>query len=116
MPVKLQIPHGSLLDPSPSAAVVGGSVLTTQRIVDVVLKAFGVCAASQVLKIGCFDGFELDKVDIQHYPSSLPGEKIFEGSSGISKDLCGNLFISWIVMFEDLCRSLGSLNFLPRIF
>lgn len=51
MPVKLHIPHGSLLDPSPSAAVVGGSVLTTQRIVDVVLKAFGVCAASQVLKI-----------------------------------------------------------------
>lgn len=55
MPVKLHIPPGSLLDPSPSAAVVGGSVLTTQRIVDVVLKAFGVCAASQVLKIGCFD-------------------------------------------------------------
>lgn len=49
--MKLHIPHGSLLDPSPSAAVVGGSVLTTQRIVDVVLKAFGVCAASQVLKI-----------------------------------------------------------------
>lgn len=49
VPVKLHIPHGSLLDPSPSAAVVGGSVLTTQRIVDVVLKAFGVCAASQVL-------------------------------------------------------------------
>ena len=49
MPVKLHIPQGSLLDPSPSAAVVGGSVLTTQRIVDVVLKAFGVCAASQVL-------------------------------------------------------------------
>ena len=55
VPVKLHILPGSLLDPSPSAAVVGGSVLTTQRIVDVVLKAFGVCAASQVLKIGCFD-------------------------------------------------------------
>ena len=49
MPVKLHISAGSLLDPSPSAAVVGGSVLTTQRVVDVVLKAFGVCAASQVL-------------------------------------------------------------------
>jgi len=56
VPVKLHIPHGSLLDPSPSAAVVGGSVLTTQRIVDVVLKAFGVCAASQVLKRSCFMG------------------------------------------------------------
>ncbi|KAL9974396.1 hypothetical protein ACROYT_G011420 [Oculina patagonica] len=51
VPVKLHIPHGCLLDPSPSAAVVGGSVLTTQRIVDVVLKAFGVCAASQ----GCMN-------------------------------------------------------------
>ena len=64
MPVKLHIPCGSLLDPSPSAAVVGGSVLTTQRIVDVVLKAFGVCAASQVLQIGCFDDFKLHKLNI----------------------------------------------------
>ena len=51
VPVTVQIPPGSLLDPSPTAAVVGGSVLTTQRIVDVVLKAFGVCAASQVLHV-----------------------------------------------------------------
>lgn len=51
IPVTVQIPSGSLLDPSPTAAVVGGSVLTTQRIVDVVLKAFGVCAASQVLHV-----------------------------------------------------------------
>ena len=51
VPVTVQIPPGSLLDPSPTAAVVGGSVLTTQRIVDVVLKAFGVCAASQVFHV-----------------------------------------------------------------
>lgn len=50
VPVKVHIPPGCLLDPSPSAAVVGGSVLTSQRVVDVVLKAFGVCAASQVMK------------------------------------------------------------------
>ena len=42
------IPHGCLLDPSDTAAVVGGNVLTSQRVVDVVLRAFGVCAASQV--------------------------------------------------------------------
>ena len=47
-PIKALIPKGSLLDPSDSAAVVGGNVLTSQRIVDVVLKAFSVCAASQV--------------------------------------------------------------------
>ena len=33
--------------PSPTAAVCAGNVLTSQRIVDVVLKAFNACAASQ---------------------------------------------------------------------
>jgi len=47
-PVKTLIPKGSILDPSENAAVVGGNVLTSQRIVDVILKAFGVCGASQV--------------------------------------------------------------------
>jgi len=36
-----------LLSPSRTAAVCGGNVLTSQRIVDVVLKAFHACAASQ---------------------------------------------------------------------
>ena len=39
---------GSLLSPSPDAAVVGGNVLTSQRVTDVVLKAFNAAAASQV--------------------------------------------------------------------
>ena len=47
-PVKVVIPPGSVLDPTETAAVVGGNVLTSQRVVDVVLKAFEVCAASQV--------------------------------------------------------------------
>lgn len=47
-PVEVIIPPGSMLDPSEHAAVVGGNVLTSQRVVDVVLKAFQVCAASQV--------------------------------------------------------------------
>ena len=47
-PVKVIIPKGSILDPSDTAAVVGGNVLTSQRVVDVVLRAFTVCAASQV--------------------------------------------------------------------
>ncbi len=36
----VKIPEGCLLDPSENAAVVGGNVLTSQRIVDVVLLAF----------------------------------------------------------------------------
>ncbi len=62
------LPAGSLLDPHRDAAVVGqkpiqlldfsflfcpenflgGNVLTSQRLVDVILRAFGACAASQV--------------------------------------------------------------------
>lgn len=47
-PVQVIIPKGSILDPSDGAAVVGGNVLTSQRVVDTVLRAFQVCAASQV--------------------------------------------------------------------
>ena len=43
--------YGSLLYPHDDAAVVGGNVLTSQRIVDVIFKAFNVCAASQVIRI-----------------------------------------------------------------
>jgi 5-oxoprolinase (ATP-hydrolysing) len=46
-PVEIRIPAGSLLDPPPGAAVVGGNVETSQRIVDVLLGALGSVAASQ---------------------------------------------------------------------
>ena len=47
-PITIKIPAGSMLSPSSNAAVVGGNVLTSQRITDVVLKAFTAAAASQV--------------------------------------------------------------------
>ncbi|KAH0632322.1 hypothetical protein KY284_035108 [Solanum tuberosum] len=50
-PVKIYIPPGSFLSPSDKAAVVGGNVLTSQRITDVVLTAFQACACSQ----GCMN-------------------------------------------------------------
>ncbi|KAI5858444.1 Hydantoinase B/oxoprolinase-domain-containing protein [Tricharina praecox] len=46
-PIHVKIPKNSFLSPSEGAAVVGGNVLTSQRITDVVLKAFQACAASQ---------------------------------------------------------------------
>ncbi|MCP5060781.1 MAG: 5-oxoprolinase [bacterium] len=46
-PVRLHIPPGSLLDPPPGRAVVGGNVETSQRVVDVLLGAIGQVAASQ---------------------------------------------------------------------
>ncbi|KAF8443935.1 Hydantoinase B/oxoprolinase, partial [Boletus edulis BED1] len=47
VPLDVRIPKNSVLSPSRTAAVCGGNVLTSQRIVDVVLKAFHACAASQ---------------------------------------------------------------------
>ncbi|KIL64934.1 hypothetical protein M378DRAFT_186571 [Amanita muscaria Koide BX008] len=47
VPLQVKIPPKSLLSPSRTAAVCGGNVLTSQRIVDVVLKAFHAAAASQ---------------------------------------------------------------------
>ncbi|RFU30773.1 hypothetical protein B7463_g5564, partial [Scytalidium lignicola] len=46
-PIKVLIPPKSFLSPSDKAAVVGGNVLTSQRVTDVILKAFKACAASQ---------------------------------------------------------------------
>lgn len=46
-PINVKIPKKSFLSPSATAAVVGGNVLTSQRVTDVVLKAFQACAASQ---------------------------------------------------------------------
>ncbi|OQO11451.1 Uncharacterized protein B0A48_03178 [Cryoendolithus antarcticus] len=46
-PITVKIPKKSFLSPSGTAAVVGGNVLTSQRVTDVVLKAFHACAASQ---------------------------------------------------------------------
>ena len=47
-PITVKIPPQCMLNPSDEAAVVGGNVLTSQRVTDVVLKAFGAAAASQV--------------------------------------------------------------------
>jgi len=46
-PIKVILPPGSILAPSETAAVVGGNVCTSQRVTDVVLKAFEAAAASQ---------------------------------------------------------------------
>ncbi|KAG0216491.1 hypothetical protein BGX28_000005 [Mortierella sp. GBA30] len=50
-PVTIKIPEKSMLAPSETAAVVGGNVLVSQRLVDVILRAFQVCGASQ----GCMN-------------------------------------------------------------
>ncbi|KAI9209509.1 Hydantoinase B/oxoprolinase-domain-containing protein [Polychytrium aggregatum] len=56
-PISMVVPPGSLLAPSEKTAVVGGNVLTSQRLCDVILKAFRACAASQ----GCMNNFTFGK-------------------------------------------------------
>lgn len=46
-PINIKIPDGSVLAPSADRATVGGNVETSQRITDVVLKAFKAMGASQ---------------------------------------------------------------------
>lgn len=46
-PIQIKIPEGSILAPCVTAPVVGGNVQTSQRLCDVILRAFNVVAASQ---------------------------------------------------------------------
>lgn len=81
-PVKVIIPKGSLLDPSEGAAVVGGNVLTSQRIVDVILTAFEICAASQ----GCMNNVTLGTEDWGYYETVAGGSgagPAWDGRSGV---------------------------------
>jgi N-methylhydantoinase B len=47
-PVSVSAPEGSILNPNPPAAVVGGNVETSQRVTDVVLAALGEAAPDRV--------------------------------------------------------------------
>lgn len=68
-PVKVIIPPGSLLDPSDNAGVVGGNVQTSQRIVDVVFKAFQTCSASQ----GCMNNITFGQEGWGYYETVAGG-------------------------------------------
>lgn len=46
-PIDIVVPDDTILTPAKGLGVVGGNVLTSQRVTDVVLRAFGACAASQ---------------------------------------------------------------------
>lgn len=68
-PITLRIPSKSILSPSEGAAVVGGNVLTSQRVTDVIFKAFQACAASQ----GCCNNLTFG------FGGNVSGEKEVKG-------------------------------------
>jgi len=81
-PIEVIIEEGSLLAPSENAAVVGGNVLTSQRITDVILKAFRACAASQ----GCMNNFTFGNENFGYYETIGGGAGAgpdWHGQSGV---------------------------------
>jgi len=78
VPIEIKVEPGSLLDPDPEAAVVGGNVLTSQRVVDVILKAFGVAAASQ----GCMNNLTFGDQNFGYYET-------IGGGAGAGPDWAG---------------------------
>ncbi|VEL34975.1 unnamed protein product [Protopolystoma xenopodis] len=68
-PIRLTVPNGTILSPGPDAAVVGGNVLTSQRIVDVILAAFGACSASQ----GCMNNVTFGNDALGYYETVAGG-------------------------------------------
>ena len=68
-PIEVVIPPDSLLAPSDNAAVAAGNVLTSQRITDVIFKAFNACAASQ----GCMNNFTFGNDQIAYYETIAGG-------------------------------------------
>lgn len=81
-PIEFKIPAYSLLNPSDDVGVVGGNVLTSQRVVDVVLKAFKACAASQ----GCMNNLTFGDDRFGYYETIAGGAgagPTWEGRSGV---------------------------------
>ncbi|KAJ2150741.1 hypothetical protein J3F82_003788 [Coemansia sp. RSA 637] len=84
-PVRVVIPENSFLSPSSTAAVVGGNVLTSQRLCDVILATFGVAAASQ----GCMNNLTFGIPAIEEGGMRYEGWGYYEtiaGGHGAGRD------------------------------
>lgn len=81
-PIDIRIPDKSILSPAAGVSVVGGNVLTSQRITDVILTAFDACADSS----GCMNnltfGIGGKKVD-EH------GQEVIEKGFGYYETIGG---------------------------
>lgn len=79
-PVSVIVPEGTILNPSGNAAVCAGNACTSQRITDVVLKAFRACAASHgCMNILSFGNGGYDKETGKFVPGYGYGETIAGG-------------------------------------
>jgi 5-oxoprolinase (ATP-hydrolysing) len=69
IPLEVRIPHLSLLDPEPPAAVVAGNVETSQHVVDALFLASGALAAAQ----GTMNNFTFGNDQHQYYETICGG-------------------------------------------
>ncbi len=82
VPVTVHIPEGSVLAPSPDAAVCGGNVETSQRVVDVLLGALGRLAGCQ----GTMNNLTFGNERFGYYETIGGGAGAgpgFDGASGV---------------------------------
>ncbi|KAK4705080.1 5-oxoprolinase (ATP-hydrolyzing), partial [Phenoliferia sp. Uapishka_3] len=84
--IDIRIPEGCFLRPSKDAAVCGGNVLTSQRVTDVVLKAFEACGASY----GCMNNLTFGYDDDGSY-TPKPTNKAPPKSLGNYETICGGI-------------------------
>ena len=100
-PIEFNIPQYSLLNPSTDAGVVGGNVLTSQRVVDVVLKAFKACAASQ----GCMNNLTFGDKKFGYYETIAGGAGAgpsWDGRSGVHTH-CEFVSYYFFVCYAFIC-------------
>ena len=98
-PVSVSAPDGSVLNPDPPAAVVGGNVETSQRVTDVVLAALGEAAPERVtagsqgtmnnLTIGARGGAAGDRGDGDGAAESFTYYETIGGGFGARPDADG---------------------------
>ncbi|TQN69083.1 5-oxoprolinase [Colletotrichum shisoi] len=79
-PIDVRVPEASLLRPTEHAAVCAGNVLTSQRVVDVIFRAFGAAAASQ----GCMNNLTFGTDDPE---SGFGYYETICGGDGIVRDI-----------------------------
>ncbi|KAI1389951.1 Hydantoinase B/oxoprolinase-domain-containing protein [Hypoxylon trugodes] len=90
-PIDVRIPEASLLQPTEDAAVCAGNVLTSQRVVDVIFRAFSAAAASQ----GCMNnltfGIDGDEDTSFGYYETIcggaGGGPTWDGASGVHTNM-----------------------------
>jgi N-methylhydantoinase B len=85
-PVTVSAPEGSLLNPRPPAAVVGGNVETSQRVTDVVFAALAEAAPERVPAAGqgTMNNTVVGDADFQYYETIGGGAGANPDSDGLS--------------------------------